>query len=554
MLHGWQAQRLHGAARVNQIAVHDAQGFANAAMVFDLDLPAHGTRSIHLVTPLGTSTFHAIAHRGENPQRWFDRQQAQATDAWREALNRVRIRLPANASAHGREIVDTMRTALAHVLINRNGPAIQPGTRSYARSWIRDGALTSEALLRLGHENEAREFADWFSARQFTSGKVPCCVDYRGADPVPENDSHGELIHLIHEVQRYAPDDRWLESMWSHVDRATHYMDELRASQGPLRNGDAHRVQYLGLLPASISHEGYSDKPAYSYWDDFWGLTGYKAAVSLAMQLGHTQEATHLAQQRDAFAQALFASIDKVVADHKLDTLPASADRADYDPTSSTIALWPADELARLPLPLVQHTFDRYWREFEVRKTRTDWDTYTPYEWRNLGATVRLGGRERVPAIVDFFFADRRPAGWNQWGEVVARDMRQPRFIGDMPHGWVASDFIRAALDLFAYERGADAALVLAAGVQSDWLDNGGMAIHALRTPFGQLSYTLGRERGRVVLDVRTGLHLPAGGLVLRLDGLTASRSGKLNGERITASGDELRVLRLPAHLEMDHE
>ena len=41
-----------------------------------------------------------------------------------------------------------------------------------------------------------------------------------------------------------------------------------------------------GLLPPTISHEGYSDKAAYSYWDDFWGLLGYKDAVFIAETLG----------------------------------------------------------------------------------------------------------------------------------------------------------------------------------------------------------------------------------------------------------------------------
>ena len=31
---------------------------------------------------------------------------------------------------------------------------------------------------------------------QFANGKVPCCVDRRGADPVPENDSAGEFLFL----------------------------------------------------------------------------------------------------------------------------------------------------------------------------------------------------------------------------------------------------------------------------------------------------------------------------------------------------------------------
>jgi hypothetical protein len=68
----------------------------------------------------------------------------------------------------------------------------------------------------------------------------------------------------------------------------------------------------------------------------------------------------------------------------------------------------------------------------------------------NVGSFVRLGWRDRAQDLTRWFMADRRPAAWNQWAEVVGRDARQPRFVGDMPHGWVASDFIRAALDLFA--------------------------------------------------------------------------------------------------------
>ena len=107
----------------------------------------------------------------------------------------------------------------------------------------------------------------------------------------------------------------------------------------------------------------------------------------------------------------------------------------------------------------------------------------------------------------------RRPAAWNQWPEVVGRDPKQPRFVGDLPHGWVASDFIRAVLDLFAYEREADHSIVLGAGVPPEWLDAGGVAVKELRTPYGLLSYSLGREGGAVVLHV-DGSGVPPGGFV----------------------------------------
>jgi len=147
---------------------------------------------------------------------------------------------------------------------------------------------------------------------------------------------------------------------------------------------------------------------------------------------------------------------------------------------------------------------------------------------------VRLGWRERSSELLDFFMADRRPAAWNQWAEVVGREPRKPRFIGDMPHGWVASDYIHAVLDLFAYERDADDSLVLGGGIPRAWLDAGGVAIEGLRTPWGALSYTLRREEGAMVLSIPASSALPPGGLVVAAH---------------LAGGKERRIASLPARV-----
>ena len=60
-----------------------------------------------------------------------------------------------------------------------------------------------------------------------------------------------------------------------------------------------------------------------------------------------------------------------------------------------------------------------------------------------------------------------------------------------MPHGWVASDYVRAVLDLFAYERETDNALVVAGGVPASWLRGTGIEVKELRTQHGPLSYSM---------------------------------------------------------------
>jgi hypothetical protein len=444
-----------------------------------------------------------------------------------------------------------LRTALAHILINRGGPALQPGARAYARSWIRDGAMMADELARVGHAAVGRDFVEWFAPHQFESGKVPCCVDGRGSDPVAENDSHGQFLYMVAQQYRYSGDRAWLESLWPRVAAAVGYMDSLRLKERSALNRTPGRRAYFGLMPPSISHEGYSDKPAYSYWDDFWTLAGYDAAIAIAGALERGGDVRRIARQREEFSRDLHASLRASIARHRIHYLPASADRGDFDATSTTIALSVAGQQERLPQRELRQTFERYWKEFLARRG-TEWEVYTPYELRSVGTFVRLGWRERAGQLLDGFLADRRPLGWNQWAEVIGRAERQPRFVGDMPHGWVASDYIRSVLDLFVYERQADRSLVLAAGIPHDWLAGEGSGVRNLRTPYGELSYVLRRDGRRVVLTIEEGLQPPPGGLVFAWPYATPPKQAYLNGRPVRwESGRELRIRRLPAVIEI---
>jgi hypothetical protein len=522
--------------------VHDDFGYASAALGYRLTLAPHDSATVGLVVPLSGAAVRPDL-RGQTATTWIDREQAALAAAWREKLHRVSIHVP----APGQPLIATLRTALAHLLITRDGPALRPGTRSYARSWIRDGAMIAESLLRLGHANVAADYLRWYAPHQFANGKVPCCIDERGPDPVPEHDSAGQLIFLAAEVYRYTRDRALLEEMWPHVDAATRYLDALRQSERTEANLTPATRAFYGLLPASISHEGYSQKPMHSYWDDFWALKGYRGATTIATALGHRDAASRLQTEGDEFRRDLAASLRHATAAHGISYLPGSAELGDFDPTSSTIAFAPAGEVQPLPSSLVLPTYERYWDEFVDRRDgRKMWEEYTPYEVRSVGTFVRLGWRDRAQELLAFFLAGRRPAAWNQWAEVVGRDPRQPRFVGDMPHGWVASDFIRSVLDLFAYER--DHALVLGAGVPPEWLDGSGVTVKELRTPYGPLSYSLKKEEARVVLQVAAGPQVPPGGFVFVWPAKRQPpRDTRVNGKTASWRGTELRFDELPA-------
>src|SRR3546814_19981860 len=77
---------------------------------------------------------------------------------------------------------------------------------------------------------------------------VPGCVDDRGSDPVPENDSHGELIFNIAELYRYDGDKAFLAKMWPHVLGAFESMEKLRLSERTEENR-ALKPEFYGMMP-----------------------------------------------------------------------------------------------------------------------------------------------------------------------------------------------------------------------------------------------------------------------------------------------------------------
>lgn len=516
----------------------DAAGLASGAFLYDVTLAPGEARTFGFVSGLSNDGTVAELFGRDGPSLLQSAQERVATQ-WREKLDRFDVTLPPEAGP----VEAVMKSSLAHMLMSRQGPILQPGTRSYNRSWIRDGAMMAEGLNRLGHAGLSADYLRWFAPYVFDNGKVPCCVDSRGADPVPENDSHGEFVFLAAETYRYTGDLELLRASWPQVQGAIRYMDELRASTRTPEFEAADKRHLFGLLPPTISHEGYSDRPAYSYWDDFWGLRGYADAVFIAETLGDVEAAARFRASEAQFKADIIASIEATARVHGIDWIAGAADRGDFDATSTTIGLSPGGLIDDLPRELLEGTFDKWWDNFTARQeNRQAWKDYTPYELRNVGAMVRLGRREEAIRALDFYFADVRPRAWNGWAEVVGREEREPRFIGDMPHAWISSDYIRSVMDMLVYERDRDHALVLAAGVPTRWLAGEGVGVRAVRTPYGPLTYSLRAARRGYVLTLEPGV-TPPGGFVLQWPaGETPPTTVRIDGRAATFADGELSV------------
>ncbi len=528
-------------------SARDANGLAHGVLKYSLNLkPGERTRFFVAVPFYGAQSVEDLLARGT----LFDGFE-KASVFWRSKVGHIQFHLPSS----GDRIVNTYRSNLAYTLVNRDRAGIQPGSRSYERSWIRDGALTSSALLKSGIVQEVREFIDWYVAHQYENGKVPCVVDARGPDPVPENDSPGEMIYLIREYYNFTRDTAFLRSKNPHVLKAVDYLESLIAqrSTDTYRNGDDTTRACYGLVTESISHEGYSAKPMHSYWDNFFTLKGLKDAVEIQKILGETNSYERIVKIRDTFQQNLYRSLRLTMKSKNINYLPGCVELGDFDATSTTIALSPCNELVNLPKPEVYNTFDKYYEFFKNRRDgRTEWINYTPYENRLIGSFIMLDQPERAHELIGFFLKDQLPPGWNQWAEVVWKDHRTPRFVGDMPHTWVGSDFINAVRAMFVYEDEYDQSLALGAALYQDWIDApDGMSVEHLPTYYGEISYSIRKAENKYVASIWGDAHLPPHGIKIKnFNGSKLPVRVTINGlESTEFSPKEIRVNAIPAEV-----
>ncbi|NUN71037.1 MAG: discoidin domain-containing protein [Bacteroidetes bacterium] len=494
--------------------------------------------------------------------RWTDRQPtpeefaavlADVAGYWKRRLTTVGFTVNAEAQRY----VDLIRTNLAYILINKDKNGFQPGSRSYERSWIRDGSMTSDALLKLGITEEPKKYLEWYSGYQYESGAVPCVVDTRGPDPVPEHDSHGQLIFGIMEYFRFTGDTAFLRARWDNITAAIGYIQSLRAQRmtPEYRDGNNEKRAYYGLVTESISHEGYSDKAMHSYWDNFFVLKGMKDAAAAAAVLGKKKEAAWYDSLARSFRTDLYASIALAMTNRSVNYIPGCVEKGDFDATSTSIAMFPNGEMRHVPQPAFNNTFDKYYSWFVERaEGKLTWDAYTPYEVRNIGTFVYLGQKERAHYALEYFMKDQRPSGWNHWAEVVANGYRTVRFIGDMPHTWVGSDYINAIRAMFVYEIDDDHSLVLGAGLKDSWVKEG-LAVKDLPTHYGTLNYSIAPASGGTSALSITGSIDAAKTPVLVPVSLqsTPLKRASVNGVMVQPVNGFIPVRALPARVELTY-
>ena len=300
------------------------------------------------------------------------------------------------------------------MLITRDGPVLRPGTRSYARSWIRDGAMMSESLLRIGPRRRRGRLPALVRAASVRQ-RQGALLRRRARRRSGARARQPRRAHLPRRRgPRYTPDRRAARATCGRTSSAAaRYLESLRQSERIRRQPDGRDPRVLRPAAAVDQPRRLLGQAHDSYWDDFWALTGYDGAIAIGDRAG-PRTRRPAGSRRSATSSAptsprRFATPSPLTASPICPAPPTSAistrprRRSPSPPPASCIACR-CDLVARHVRALLARV------RRAPRRTRA-WEDYTPYEMRNVGTFVRLGWRERAHELLEFFHGRSPPAG-----------------------------------------------------------------------------------------------------------------------------------------------
>ena len=489
----------------------NAGDYISGALVYDITLKPNEKTDVIIAAPLHKSLSNISKFtRTKSVNKAFSSKLVKAKKFWHSKLDKVKISIPNKDAEY------TLKSQIAYILINADGDAIQPGSRNYKRCWIRDGSLTSAALLRMGCEDEVRNYLEWYAARVQPDGLVPPILNNNGSLNTGygsdlEYDSQGQFIYAIMEFYRFTHDRKFLSRHFPKIKTAMKFMAELskRTLAKDYLKEDPARKRFAGIFPKSYSHEGYNP-PMHSYWDDLWGLKGWKDGILAAKILGHNDTAKWATKEYLTFRKNVQKSIKITMEDKNINFIPGCAEKGDIDPTSTAIAFFPCNEENIVSDKIMKNTFEGYYQEL-VQRDIPGWKGgFTPYEIRSIMAFVKFNQLERAIRLLESMLNFRRPKNWNHLAEVAFGDARLPNYIGDMPHTWVGSGYVNSLRGMLAYENNDK--LILMAGVPEKWVrSKNGILIEKLPNHFGLLNFSAKADDNILTVEIDMTSYPPKG-------------------------------------------
>ncbi|WP_394428963.1 glucosidase family protein [Streptomyces sp. SGAir0957] len=452
-------------------------------------------------------------------------------DFWSEKLLRqgVQPELP-RPVAH---LADLFRQARSQLLVLSDLGEIHPGPTVYDSFWIRDSSVEATACSLAGDTALAGHQLGTHYPLRFNrgGGRIGPCAEYGFYGGPHERDdrewdSNGQALWALGRFDRTSG----RAAAFGARLYAPYVLDGARWLRD---NRDGYGLLHSGW---SAEHLGERDKP--HYWDDLWGLAGLYEAARLAERIG-APEAGELWGAFDDLKAATAASMRWVLAEQRrrgawetyLPTGPGDVGRLDSTMIGAAAYFHPlrlhmGNKLGDDIDVAARHTLDTLYAHFVTGGFRHEaaWNAYGPYLTMQLAHAYLLAGNpgradELLGWVVDAAFPHTQgrtvaPGAWNeQHAFPIASDFAEVPalhwYMGDIPHGWAAAEYLLLLRDILFFEadEDRDPHLYIAPGVRPHWLrDAQPVAVENAPTLFGRpFGYRLTHEAAAKRVRVRIG-------------------------------------------------
>lgn len=525
-----------------KLSVSDTDKSASGVFAYTFELPKSYKEKYFFVVQLGEKSEITDKISSEEVISELEK----VKKSWRKNLNKVEINIP------DKELLEIFKTNLAYIMLNYDDSAFIPGPRNYERSWTRDGSAMAAAVLKCGHPDMVKRYIQWLVSYQRPSGEIPPILDTDG-NPKGEReyDNQGEFLFTAAEYYRFTGDKKFIDEIFPALVKAAGFIKTLRNRR---LTEEYKNTRFYGILPTSISHEGFPDPGAHSYFDVWFALKGLKDLQYLASELGRKKEVKWVNRLEEELRESLLGSIRLTMEEKNIRFIPSSAE-GHQDACGNSISIWPTEEEKYLPDGLIKaHVDDWYFKVFLPERKKRIKHNFISYEIRYITACLIKEDKKKALDMLNFFKTTVRPGKWKVWGEGVSSDYRAPVYLGDMPHTWTSAIYINTLRTAFVYEN--EKKLVLGLGIDENWLsDNNVVSVKDMPTYFGDISYSMKMGSKSLMINVQ-GNAKPEKEFVLKSPFLKKKIKGvKINGERWKNFLDkEVVFKKLPSEIEVYYE
>jgi hypothetical protein len=482
------------------------------------------------------------------------------------------------------------RSCRADLLILADDGEIHPGPTIYDSFWIRDSSVEAIACALAGDTGLAGSQLGRHHLEVFQTGTnwigPARAYGFFGGQHEQDNyewDANGEALWAFGKFDRIQgpPAAFGAKVYWPYVLQGARWIRDNRAPDGIMLSG------------WSAEHLGDKNQP--HYWDDLWSLAGLYEAARIAERIG-AAEVAELWAAFDSLKAATAASIRWVLTQQRnegqWETYVPSGPGGDRGLFSTIIGAAAYFHPTRLyygaklgdDIDLAfRLTLETIWSHFVEGGFRHDksWQAYGPYLTLQLAhAFLLLGDLDRMDQLLGwaignaaFARVSRFDGAMEQWqvttgtwneqhAYTVADNFTAMPFhvwyMGDMPHGWAAAEFMLLLREILFFEAGEDdnRQLYIAPGVLPRWLNgNGGHSVTVTNaaTTYGTVfGYTLAHDEPDKT--VRIDITHPVAGVTYvypcRFGAVTAATA---DGAALPLTGAEVHLPPGTVHAEISY-